>query len=646
MAELYGWDVYSVSTESYTVTEPVQKSRTVTKYRDEYVDEEYWEAEYGAGWEYTESMAENAALVWSMGADKTGTFDVLKTVNNDGNPVYLWDASRYRRRTRKVKKRVPYDDVEYYTVDEQVTKYRNVKGRFVKSVTSDDRYKYPVNGKQGWYRYVYTGVANHSPVIYGPADDIGKVHGDFEFRYTVRDEDNDSVKVNITVDGTQVLYPTTVTLGVEQKQTIRLADYSYGLHTIVISADDGKGGTASKTYTFNKSNSGPTISGYDSSLGAKNGDFNVEYVIQDADGDVVKVEIQVDGKTVQRPTATTLGVKKYFKVDISDLGLGTHRVTIIATDEPGEEARRVYRFEKANNAPKISGTDTNLGAKNMAFSYSYSVTDEDGGPVKVVERFNGKVLSVKENISLGKTYTITISNEQIQALELNKVSTIEIEASDEYTTTYRRVTFARSNTPPIISGTDKNYGEVTESFTYSFSATDPDRDKIYVTVYLDNKILRQRRQVTDGETIKLSFDHAQRIRLKPGSHTIRVEAEDDKGFSSERVVTFERIIKRIVVELANKGIPTDMLAKRLSIVATGVHVDKADTVKYEACNNSFDAKPTREDATEATLQERAYIFSNQTKTANQAGINIRVTITRGAGSRGTSYLTAIGGSYD
>lgn len=392
-------------------------------------------------------------------------------------------------------------------------------------------------------------------------------------------------------------------------------------------------------------NTAPKISGGNLDLGSKFEDFQIEYIIQDGEGDDVSVEIKVDGVTKQSPSKTTLGVRRFFTVPIKDYKIGNHTIEIVATDNSGASTVRAYTFNKVNSAPVISGADGSLGAKNTAFTYTYTVTDRESDNIDVIEKVNGEVIRVLSNATLGSEYRITITDEQIRQIELNASNTIEIEATDGTATTFRRVTFIRNNMPPIIADRDKDLGDVTNSLEYSWSATDTEKDKMTAVVYLDDRILSDRHSISDGANQTIKIDGQAMQKLARGKHTIRIVVEDDKGFSSTRTLTFTRVVNRLVMKLAGKGIETDELASRVLISTAGIHVAKGVDVKYEVCNNSFDDSPTWEDATTMTLANRAFNFVNDTKTADKAGVDIKVTITRGD-AKGQSYISAIGGSFD
>ena len=67
--------------------------------------------------------------------------------------------------------------------------------------------------------------------------------------------------------------------------------------------------------------------------------------------------------------------------------------------------------------------------------------------------------------------------------------------------------------------------------------------------------------------------------------------------------------------------------------------------KVEVCNNGYDASPTWEDATVAVTSSLVYAFENVSKTADNWGVMVRVTLDRN-GSTGACYVSAIGGNFE
>lgn len=654
---VYKWSRYQLEQESYqerqavTKYKDVTKKRLVTKYRDETKTRQVTKKDaYSQGGYATR---DKAAIAASSKAATSGWYILGTTITQNGTGGTWGYIIRYEYKTTETyTEKVPYNTYESYTVQEPytdyeyVTKYRDVKGSYYDDVVSEDRAAYPDDGIKSGFYYVYEGLANREPSISGTSTQIGVVKKDFDLTYTVNDPDGDEVKVEIRLDNKVIQYPIIVPLGREQSVRIRADEYDLGEHTITITATDTSNASTTRTYYFTKSNTAPSISGSNIDMGSLYKDFTIDYIVQDADGDDVKVSILVDGYVKQSPTPTSLGIRKYYKVEMAKLDLGRHRVEIIAEDSIGAKSTRTISFEKVNSAPTISGKDENLGAKNTGFTYTYKITDNEADSVRVVERVNGNTLRTLNNITLESEYSITITTEQIKELEINKVNTIEIEATDGKATTYRRVSFVRNNMPPIISGKDIDLGNKDKSLSFSYSATDPEKDKIYATVYLDDKVLIPRKEIVDGASQNIKIEGLDFLKISKGKHRLDIVAEDDKGFKAKRTVKFTRTMARLVMELASRGIDTgETLAKRVLVSTVGIFVAKGATVKYEVCNNSYDSKPTWEDATNMVKAGKAFNFQNTSKTATKAGINIRVTIEKGTSTM-ASYISSIGGSFD
>lgn len=637
---LYKWRRYGTRDESYTTSEAytVYEKQPYTDYEEDeepvYVDVSGSETDK----DYEDAVA-------SVNFWKERGYYVLGPYKQDNGKYCLnyggKEIDHYETKRREVTR---YRDVPV-TKYRNVTKTRKAKGNYLNEVTSTNRRAYPDSGMSGNNFYEFGGIANQPPKIRATNTRLGTVKSDFDIRFTVSDGDGDKVKVQIMVDDRVIQYPMETPLDREQVVRVRLADYSLGNHTVTVTATDTSNASDSVTYYFTKSNQAPTISGSNLDLGGVFKDVSVDYIVQDADGDSVEVKISLDGAIKQAFTKTTLGVRRTFTLPIRSVELGRHRLEIEARDSQGASSVRVYTFEKVNSAPTISGTDINLGAKNTAFSYKYSVKDNEGDNVKVVEKLNGSIIRTLYNVTLGQEQTITISDEQIKKMELHKQNTIEIEASDGTATVYRRVNFTRNNMPPIISDVDKDLGVLTDKLEYKFSATDPEEDKMVYTVSLDDRILTDREPIADGREKSILIECMDWIKIRPGKHTIKIIVEDDKGFKSTRKITFTRRVDRIIVQLAKKGIATDAIASRVLISDAGIYAARGAITKLEVCNNSFDDAPTWEDATTMFKAGRAFNFQNKAKKAEKAGVNIRVTIGKGE-SKSPSYITATGGSFD
>ena len=390
-------------------------------------------------------------------------------------------------------------------------------------------------------------------------------------------------------------------------------------------------------------NTDPLISDSDRNLGDKNQDFTIEYTVNDYDsGDVLTATESSDGRTT-KSFAPTRNFKNTITVNARELSLGPHTVKVVVTDGQGGTATRTWTFNRVNSAPTISGTDTNLGDKNIGFTYNYTVNDADGDAVTVVEMLNDETLRTINNAPKGEQLSVSITSEKLYALGLNTVNNLVITATDgQGGTTYRRLTFKRTNSAPAISGQDEDLGQQTGSFAEKYTVTDVEGDNVVVTEFVDDKQIRSY-QATLGreETIELSRENW--LVLANGDHQLRVEAVDGNFATSVRVWNFSKKETVISFQFAQPE-ETDARATKILITPTW-HIE-GSVAKVEACNNAFDASPAWEDITAQVAINRVYNFLNQSKTAEKWGVNVRFTIEKNEGYEGEVSISGFGGAYE
>ena len=390
-------------------------------------------------------------------------------------------------------------------------------------------------------------------------------------------------------------------------------------------------------------NTDPLISDSDRNLGDKNQNFTIEYTVDDADsGDVLTATESLDGQTT-KSFAPTRNFKNTITVNVRELSLGPHTVKVVVTDGQGGTATRTWTFNRVNSAPTISGTDTNLGDKNIGFTYNYTVNDADGDAVTVVEMLNDEALRTINNAPKGEQLSVSITSEKLYALGLNTVNNLVITATDgQGGTTYRRLTFKRTNSAPAISGQDEDLGQQTGSFAEKYTVTDVEGDNVVVTEFVDDKQIRSY-QATLGqeETIELSRENW--LVLANGDHQLRVEAVDGNFATSVRVWNFSKKETVIAFQFAQPE-ETDARATKILITPTW-HIE-GSVAKVEACNNAFDASPAWEDITAQVAINRVYNFLNQSKTAEKWGVNVRFTIEKNEGYEGEVSISGFGGAYE
>lgn len=392
-------------------------------------------------------------------------------------------------------------------------------------------------------------------------------------------------------------------------------------------------------------NSAPLISGTDQDLGDKTEPFKISYQVNDTDeDDILTVVEKLNNETIRTINNAERNFTYNIEIDtetLSRLTMGaTNTITITVMDNKGGSATRKYTFKRVNAAPIISGVDGSIGDKNEGFTVVYQVHDPDGDNVTITEKLNGNTIKNLSNAPQNEDIIMEISSETLYELPLNEVNTIEIRADDgKGGISYRRYTFRRTNSAPVISGSDQDLGEKTEPFTVSFSATDIEGSQMTAKIFLDDK-LKETYPIIAGQTYDYTMEKLDWLQLDSTKHNIRIEVTDDDGATAIRNYTFTRVVTRLMHLFAKE---TDDMCTQVLVTPTYKLAEGA-IFKVLVCNNVFDDEPTWEDATDQVLIGRHHNFLNETKTANKWGVGIQVIIERGTATE-KSYLSGYGGAF-
>ncbi|WP_397537880.1 DUF6273 domain-containing protein [Rummeliibacillus pycnus] len=96
-----------------------------------------------------------------------------------------------------------------------------------------------------------------------------------------------------------------------------------------------------------------------------------------------------------------------------------------------------------NEAPTISGSDTNVGQKTDPFTYDYTVNDANSTDnLTITEKANGVTIRTITNAVRGQKYTADLSSVWKQ-MPVNTATTLTITVSDGSLSTTRTITFTR-----------------------------------------------------------------------------------------------------------------------------------------------------------------------------------------------------------
>lgn len=301
-------------------------------------------------------------------------------------------------------------------------------------------------------------------------------------------------------------------------------------------------------------------------------------------------------------------------------------------------------LEEVKTPPIISGSDRDLGKKNSSFSISYSVkTADETDEVIITEKLNGNIIRTLRNPSQGYPLTFDITEDIFRSLNMHVTNTIEIVATNNEATSYRRYTFIKTNSGPVITLTsEENLGQLTSKPTIEYSVSDNEGDEVTITEFLNGNIIKTFTAVL-GQKYSIELTDDFWIACNGKENTITIAAEDSNKTTTYKYVTFSRKVDK--VQFTTKE-PIETSTSASKIMVTPQWDITNATGKVEACNNGFDNSPTWEDITSMVTACRPYVFINSTKTANKWGIKIRITITKNEGYTGEVAIYGFGGAYE
>lgn len=198
------------------------------------------------------------------------------------------------------------------------------------------------------------------------------------------------------------------------------------------------------------------------------------------------------------------------------------------------------------------------------------------------------------------------------------------------------------NSAPIISDEDKNLGYKGSGFSISYTVNDENlEDSLIITESLDGEVIKIVNGAIRNQSymINVAVDN-----LSMGEHTISINVTDGKGGVATRVFNFiKEETKKIKLSL-KEPFKTDIKATK--ILVTTIWNIVGATSKVEACNNAYDELPTWEDITSQVMINRDFNFTNENKTADKWGINIRITVEKNPGYQEEISISGFGGAFE
>lgn len=289
-----------------------------------------------------------------------------------------------------------------------------------------------------------------------------------------------------------------------------------------------------------------------------------------------------------------------------------------------------------------SNTSNILGGNTAIISWGTS-SDPDGDPIKyILQRRvnNGSWSTITSNLkTTSYTDSITFGWNTVQyrvAAYDNDIPT------DNNSYTLSSVYSITNNTPPTISGSDKDLGTFSNTgTTIAYTVKDNENNAVTVNISIDGKSLSNT-SVALGKEYKINLTGEAWITLNNGRHSVKIEATDSQGASATRTYTFIKSVTKMTFMNKVPYASTNMPGRAKIYVNRQIPTNAI--FKVYACNNAFDANPTWEDVTSSVTNNLVYMFTNKTKTATDWGVKIKVVVDRN-NTAGECYISEVGGNF-
>ena len=204
----------------------------------------------------------------------------------------------------------------------------------------------------------------------------------------------------------------------------------------------------------------------------------------------------------------------------------------------------------------------------------------------------------------------------------------------------------QTNTPPTITSTSGssgvNLGTKSAAFSFKYTPSDADGDKLTVTEKLDGVTKKTRSNVTSGTqlTFECASTAAEFQKILNGSHTITIEVSDGQE-KATFTATFTKAVTQATITLDEPLAVEGDITVAILAVTGEIPVDADYTV--EVTNNAKDSSPVWQDATTEVKNGTNIVFENHTNT-NGAAFNFRITVKRGSSNTG-GYISGVSGAF-
>lgn len=459
------------------------------------------------------------------------------------------------------------------------------------------------DGKGGTASQTFTIYVNHSPKLdrspgvqesmVGKGDVFVELDGMFS------DVDGDPLTYEVQSASSAV-----ATAELDSNNRIRLSPVSGGDTFVTVTANDGRGGTASGTFDI-KVNEAPTVKqpARNRSIQLTGGDVAVDLanVFQDVNADSLTLVAESGD-----PAILTVGVSGT-QLTLAPVSAGSSTVKVTADDGRGGQVSDSFAV-RVNRVPQTEGSLADqlltIGSGAAKIDVTSAFSDDDGD-----------VLTYKATAADPSIAAVSVTNGEITVDPLTAgTTTITVTANDGYDGEASKTFDVTVNRAPIVDQAVSDQlitlgaGDVTLDLSQAFR--DEDGDLLTLTA-----------SSLSEDRVSVSLNAASKeLSLRPiagGSASIRIQAEDGRGGKKDQTIKVEVNQAPLAGDLAGRTLSLGSTDQKIDL--SGVFTDAdGDTLSLVAISADSSIMDAMLDGKQLTLTAVSLGTTNVTVTASDS----------------------------
>ncbi|MED3575062.1 Ig-like domain-containing protein [Cytobacillus praedii] len=303
--------------------------------------------------------------------------------------------------------------------------------------------------------------------------------------------------------------------------TLTLTPKDLGNTTITVTADDGKGGQVSQSFTLTVTNRNPVFSQIEnqSTVLGQDKNVNLSSYFSDPDGDALTFSATSSNNGVGTPSISGN------TLTLTPKGLGSSTINVTASDGKGGKMNQSFTFTVLNQAPniKITNDEKQILKSGKKITIKGSVNDTDGDSITVSATIDG--VEKSQVISGSGNYTLEWDAESVnEGTYQNIIVTARDPKGASNTATYTNQIIIDKTAP--------------DDATFSLSVTDPTNQNVEVTItYPGDSVVKQYKIGSSGNWT----DYSKPVTMT-SNETIHARSQDAAGnWSNETSILVNNI---------------------------------------------------------------------------------------------------------